>query len=600
MNDKNIFDALRNIDEEWILDAAPQNRRHVLQNWVKWGSLAACFCLIVAATVGITLWLQPDVPNLPNSDSQPEEILPHTHLFGEWQVTREATCSVMGIETRLCSCGEQETKNVALLPHFAGAWVVEKEPTIKLPTPEDPTEREPGIKAQFCEHCGAKLDEELIPATGSLGLAYAINPDGKTFSVAGIGNCVDEHIIVPENFCGYHVTSIVAGAFEDCEALKSITFPRTVTVISERAFRWCKNLEEVILPDTLTEIGVQAFYNCDALKGIHIPQSVTQIGESAFDSCYDLKSVILPKGIVALEAKVFNYCYNLESIILPDGLKSIGESAFSSCRRLKNITIPSGVTSIGEYAFFNCSSLESIVLPDGLETIQAVSFSYCTKLVNVTLPQGLKSIGRNAFSQCSTLKSIDIPDGVTLIDSFAFSQCWKLESVKLSQKLETLERGVFSGCNNLYRVNISNSVTFIGSSAFSDCKNLSELTIPESVTHIGSNAFENCEMLLQVENGVSYVGKWAVDFEKDSEEVVLRSDTVGLCEDLFFASTTLLKVTLPNSLQYICNEALAYGWELREIVFEGTPKEWDAIQKADDWDYNSNLYELIFMSKSGE
>jgi hypothetical protein len=107
-------------------------------------------------------------------------------------------------------------------------------------------------------------------------------------------------------------------------------------------------------------------------------------------------------------------------------------------------------------------------------------------------------------------------------------------------------------------------------------------------------------MLLQVENGVSYVGKWAVDFEKDSEEVVLRSDTVGLCEDLFFASTTLLKVTLPNSLQYICNEALAYGWELREIVFEGTQKEWEAIQKADDWDYYSNLYKLIFMNESGE
>ena len=306
MNDKNIFDAMRDIDPQWILDAAPQKRRHVSQNWVKWGTLAACFCLMVTVIIGAVLWLQPDDP------TPPELTLPlHNHMFGEWQITKEATCSENGEETRFCACGESEMRVVALLPHFAGAWVVEREPTIKIPTPEDPDAREPGLKCQFCEHCGAKLDEELIPATGSVGLAYAINPDGKTFSVAGIGNCTDENVIVPENFCGYHVTSIMAGAFEDCETLKSITFPRTVTVISERAFRWCKNLEEVILPDTLTEIGVQAFYNCDALKGIHIPQSVTQIGESAFDSCYDLKSVILPKGIVALESKVFNYCYNL-------------------------------------------------------------------------------------------------------------------------------------------------------------------------------------------------------------------------------------------------------------------------------------------------
>ncbi len=595
MNDKNIFDALRDIDPQWILDAAPQKRRHVAQNWVKWGTLAACFCLMVAVIIGAVLWLQPDDP------TPPELTLPlHNHIFGEWQITKDATCSENGEETRLCACGESEMRVVALLPHFAGAWVVEREPTIKIPTPEDPDAREPGLKCQFCEHCGAKLDEELIPATGSVGLAYAINPDGKTFSVAGIGNCTDENVIVPENFCGYHVTSIMVGAFEDCETLKSITLPRTVTVISERAFRWCKNLEEIILPDTLVEIGPRAFYNCDELKSIHIPQSVTRIGESAFDSCYNLKSVIIPKGITVLEPKVFNYCSNLESIILPDGLKSIGESAFSSCTRLESITIPSGVTSIGEYAFFNCSSLASIVLPVGIEEIPFFCFGYCTKLVNVTLPQGLKSIGGNAFSQCSTLKSIDIPDSVTSIDSFAFSQCWKLENVHLSQGLEKIAAGVFSGCANLYRIDIPESVTFIGSGAFSDCKNLSELTIPESVTHIGGDAFENCNALLQVENGVSYVGKWAVDFDKGMEEVVLRSDTIGLCEHLFFASTTLLRVTLPNNLQYICREALAYGWELREIIFDGTPEEWESIQKAENWDYYSNLYKLIFSNESDE
>ena len=328
MNDRNIFDALRDIDPQWILDAAPADRRRPASVWVKWGALAACVCLVAAAIFGAVLWWQPDDPvsTDPNSPGFPPA--QHTHVFGEWEMIKEASCSVQGEEMRICSCGEKENRYTALLPHFAGAWVVEKEPTIKLPTPDDPDEREPGIKCQFCAHCGAKLDEELIPATGSLGLAYAINPDGKTFSVAGIGNCTDADVIVPENFCGYHVTSVMAGAFENCATIKSIALPRTVTVIGERAFRWSDRLEEVILPDTLEEISAQAFYNCSALKSIHIPQGVTKIGESAFGSCYNLKSVILPKGITELEKSVFHYCSSLENILLPDSLKSIGENAF--------------------------------------------------------------------------------------------------------------------------------------------------------------------------------------------------------------------------------------------------------------------------------
>ena len=597
MNDKNIFDALRDIDPEWILDAAPTDRRNTGRAWIKWGSLAACFCLVLAAAIGMTLWLRPDDDILP--DPKPTSPL-HTHTFGEWTTTKEATCSEMGEETRLCACGEKETKRIALLPHFAGAWVVEKEPTIKIPTPEDPDAREPGLKCQFCDRCGAKLDEELIPATGSVGLAYAINPDGKTFSVAGIGNCTDADVIVPENFCGYHVTSIMAGAFEDCETLKSITLPETVTVISERAFRWCKSLVEITLPDTLTKIESKAFYNCSGLKNVNIPQSVTTIGEGAFGSCYNLASIVVPNQITVLEANVFNYCSGLETVVLPDGLQSIGESAFSSCTRLKHIKIPSGVTSIGKYAFTNCSSLVSIVLPDGLETIQMSSFSHCTKLVNITLPQGLKNIEEHAFSQCSMLKSIDIPAGVTAISNYVFLSCWKLETVNLPKGLQQIGILAFSGCTSLYSINIPDGVTFIGRGAFGGCKNLQILSIPDSVTHIGNDAFEECVGLLQEENGVFYVGKWAVDADKEREELVLRSGTVGLAEDLFFASNTLVRVTLPNSLQYICEEALAYGWELREIVFDGTPEEWEAIQKAENWDQNSTLYELIFKNESNE
>ena len=42
---------------------------------------------------------------------------PHEHIFGEWTVTREATCTEAGVETRSCECGETETREIPALGH---------------------------------------------------------------------------------------------------------------------------------------------------------------------------------------------------------------------------------------------------------------------------------------------------------------------------------------------------------------------------------------------------------------------------------------------------------------------------------------------------
>ena len=43
--------------------------------------------------------------------------LPHEHAFGEWTVTREATCTEKGQEDRKCECGEVETREIEALGH---------------------------------------------------------------------------------------------------------------------------------------------------------------------------------------------------------------------------------------------------------------------------------------------------------------------------------------------------------------------------------------------------------------------------------------------------------------------------------------------------
>ncbi len=571
MNGKMLFGAMRNIDVQLILDAAPDQKNHPSRAWVRWGALAACLCLVVAVIFGVAVWLHSGEADSPNSPNGPNSILPHKHAFGQWQVVKTATCSEKGEQVRVCSCGEKETQITALLPHFAGEWVVEKEPTIKLPTPGDPVEREPGLKCQFCERCGAKLDEELIPATGSLGLAYAVNPDGKTFSVAGVGNCTDEDIIIPENFCGYHVTAVGKNAFYGCEQIKSITLPKTITVIDEYAFSYCKSLESITLPEGLVEIGAGAFYSCRILKEIVVPSGVTKIGARAFADIFYLEKVVLPGGLDCIEEGLFESDYHLKSVTLPQGIASIGNYAFSYCSALRSINIPESVTSIGGRAFSQCSSITSIVLPEGITTIQWGTFEYCSALVSITIPSSVTSIGSSAFERCRSLTDIHIPQGVTQIGSRAFLECYSLTRITLPEGLVGIE-----------------------SNTFYYCSKLSEINIPDSVTYIDSNAFYACKKLVQVEDNVTYVDNCAISFQHGVIDVALREDTVGIASAAFETPGVLERLTIPNSVKHIGERVVCSTDRLKEIVFDGTEEEWDAIHKEEGWDTYLYDTEIVF------
>jgi len=46
------------------------------------------------------------IPNTPDNSS-------HTHSYGEWEITKEATFSEKGVESRKCNCGKEETRDIA-------------------------------------------------------------------------------------------------------------------------------------------------------------------------------------------------------------------------------------------------------------------------------------------------------------------------------------------------------------------------------------------------------------------------------------------------------------------------------------------------------
>ena len=73
MTNKNIYRSLGGLDPELIMKAAPAEKvqKKKKNSWVKWASLAACFCLVI---VGVFHFVIPFFPN-----QSPVSIWPKTH-----------------------------------------------------------------------------------------------------------------------------------------------------------------------------------------------------------------------------------------------------------------------------------------------------------------------------------------------------------------------------------------------------------------------------------------------------------------------------------------------------------------------------------------
>lgn len=244
-----------------------------------------------------------------------------------------------------------------------------------------------------------------------------------------------EYIILPHN-----LTEIGIATFKDCGKLKSIEIPKSVTIIKKRAFEGCMRLESVIF-DEESELKIidgeyfnGAFTDCNNLKQIKIPKSVTRIGQSAFYSS-GLQSITFEEDSQLVEicggAGIHNgyagafgafRSTDLEAITIPSKVKKIGAGAFEYCKKLKTINFENNseleiIESIsyrnGSYeswngAFENCGSLESITIPSSVKTIGRYAFAFCDKLKIVRFENNsaLQTIERNAFMSC-TIELVD-------------------------------------------------------------------------------------------------------------------------------------------------------------------------------------------------
>lgn len=485
----------------------------------------------------------------------------HTHSFGEWETTKEASCEEKGIQTRKCTCGAEENQDIPAKGHTE---VVDKG--------YDATATENGLTdGSHCGVCNKTITEQKVIYSGSKGLTYIAVSD-MTCRIAGIGTCTDTTLVIPEYIDGYKVTSIEPRAFANCTFITAVIVPEHITTIGANAFEGCTNITSITLPflgatkdesknanmeyifgeasERLTTviltggtvIGDYAFEGCTGLTSITIPDSVTSIGDDAFNGCTSLTSITIPNSITSITDGAFYGCASLTSITIPESVTSIGYDAFKDCTNLSsvyitdiaawcnidfttlyaiglkginnplqngaklylnnelvtNLTLPNSITSITDGVFYGCTSLTNITIPDSVTSIGQSAFHGCTALKSISIPNSVTSIGDSAFSSCTSLASLTIPNSVTSIAGYAFYGCTGLTSITIPESVTSISMAAFYGCTGLTSITIPESVTSIDIGTFYGCTGLTSITIPDSVTEIGCGAFEGCTGLTSI------------------------------------------------------------------------------------------------------
>lgn len=75
---------------------------------------------------------------------------PHTHVYGQWEVTKEAICTEKGEQQRSCACGASETQAIEMIEHSFGQW---EEKTAATCTGK-------GVQVRSCA-CGATEERDI-------------------------------------------------------------------------------------------------------------------------------------------------------------------------------------------------------------------------------------------------------------------------------------------------------------------------------------------------------------------------------------------------------------------------------------------------------
>ncbi|MBR4264524.1 MAG: leucine-rich repeat protein [Bacteroidales bacterium] len=373
-------------------------------------------------------------------------------------------------------------------------------------------------------------------------------------------------VVIPSTWGDYTVTTIQDyNAFSECNNMTSVTFPNTLTSITNVIFSNCANLEQISLPESLIQFGGYGNPAC-------------------WDGCPKLTTISVAEGNPNY-ASVDGVLYNRDistiiqcpmgkigNITFPSTLKTVASSSFSFSK-LSEINIPEGVTTIEASAFYGCSENTTIRIPKSASNLSTENGGFLNNCsAKLVFAEGNENLIDGVFYSsdengnptllvwCSPEKesALVMPNTVTTIGEQAFRGCSKITSVTLSDNLvfsanvveglENLESVIVSdNCQNykvidnvLYRYNkkkntiagpiwisptietyvVPEGISSITLFDFRKCFDLKEIILHENVTKWSGRDLQSIEKITVADENATFSSEDGVLFNKEKTAII--------------------------------------------------------------------------------
>lgn len=345
--------------------------------------------------------------------------------------------------------------------------------------------------------------------------------------------CFDGAPIEGEVVLGGKLTTVPAGAFQNCGKITKVTIKGNVLSVENASFRYCSSLAEIVIEEGVKTVG--GFASVSSRCVATLPSTtvaITQLTPSVVKFtgfCEpDLPTTTLfnPSAVVCNDAETqakfkasekwaaFADKVITTGNIVQDVWYLNGEGSILSYLGAKtNIVVPKEVKNINlskivGTAVATYQGVTSLTLEDGNTTYvtdengviydkdktQLVYYPVSLTATAYSAPSTVTAVGDYAFFGNAVLTSVELPN-VTSVGMRAFSDCTALATVTGS-KLEGLGSYAFYNCSLLTSVNLG-SVTTIGNYAFTNCALLASVDL-RNVETLGTYVFQKCVALTEV------------------------------------------------------------------------------------------------------
>ncbi|MBP3401788.1 MAG: leucine-rich repeat protein [Clostridia bacterium] len=491
----------------------------------------------------------------------------HSHVFGEWGITKEPTCHEDGILARSCECGETESKMIPRAEHEWGERVLVKEPTCmedgetelacincdKIVVVSDPPRLshelvliatipstctgEGSVGGQKCVLCGEVIIEPSV--TPRLPHEYDNKYDNSCNTCGFIREIDCDHpelVKLPGAAATCTSTGLTDG--KQCSKCGEITVAQQIIAAKghnapEGKCSTCgimvysEGLEFVSVGDSTCQVsGIGQCADSFICVPLSAPDGkiVTGIADGAFANS-QISGIRISKNITSIAQNAFNGCSLLSKFIVEENTeyKAIDGNLYSNDgkrliryavgKKADSFTVPDSVTDIGEYALYGNAYIKTLSLPIGVSVIGSSATTGCDLLTDIYYGGGEDHWNKIAIS--SPNEGID---NATI--HFRYSK----DLAYTSNGDGTCYVSGIGKCPD-YDIRIppisptGDTVTAIGNRAFSDAARSKAWTveIPKTVITIGDGAFL----------GGSYLK--AVTFDSESQLTTIGDSAFAEC-----------------------------------------------------------------------